>query len=234
MDVTHYSSIMYIYTVYVIYLNIYAFSFEWICAALKCTMIIRQKQGVREPNFFQSLFFKHGWAVIWQRVKHSKVRNTSLILSFLPAILPSAWRDKFQLFLQVNTPVFFENETGRGGCLFFASGQTVSGCFMMETAKVPVLLFMIHPAVTPTCLQKPLTGWSSWCIYLRAIMLKQTCSWRIEHQRQHERPVLMSTHTPLMTKARSVIIIRPHVKYQQAAWVSTVVFYKLTCQATGS
>lgn len=104
---------------YVNNLNVYEFAFERICSP---KMHHDYKTECREWGnlIFSNHFFSSTDELsFWQRVKHTKVRNTLLISSFLPAILPSARRDKFQLFLQVNTPLFFENETGRVGCLFF-------------------------------------------------------------------------------------------------------------------
>ncbi len=160
--------------------------------------------GVRKPNFFLSLFFKQGWAVIWQRVK---VLSTSQISPFLPAILPSAWRDQFQLFLQVNTPVCCHNATGREGHLLSmgANCARVLHDWNWEDLSASACdSCSCHSNIS----SNPLTGWSSYCVRLRAVIQRQT-SWRTQHQRKHEQPILMSTHAPLMTEWRSVIIRQP-------------------------
>lgn len=76
----------------------------------------------------------------------------------------------------------------------------------MATGRIPLL--MTHLAVTLSCL-KIWTEVNGHCVYLRALILEQTCRRRTQHQRKHHRPVLMSTHTPLMTEGRSAIIRLP-------------------------
>lgn len=107
--------------------------------------------------------------------------------SFLPAIFASAWRDRFQLFLQITLqPSSIMTQEGRG---IFSN----IGCFgkgRMETGRIPPLPLMTHLS-----LQHVFKTGLKLVVYLRAVILKQTCRWRTQHQRKHHRPVLMSTHS---------------------------------------
>lgn len=93
-------------------------------------------QGVRKPNFFLSHFLSRD-----ERVKHSKVHNTTQNSppSF-PVIFLSAWTDEVQLFLQVNTPIFVDNEAGREGRLLNMGADC--GWVLGEAGRIPLLLLL--------------------------------------------------------------------------------------------
>lgn len=114
--------------------------------------------------------------------------------SLLPVILPSAWRDEFQLFLQINPPDFLDNETGREGRLFNMGAKLRMGVWKGVRWRLLTLclcwwhisLSLQHVLKTEVCRYR---------VYLRAVIFKQTCRWRTQQQRKHHRPVPMSTHS---------------------------------------
>lgn len=100
----------------------------------------RWNAGSVQTTFFPITFFKQGWAVIWQRVKHSKALHTSQIFPFLPAILMSSWRDTSQLFCQVNTP-----GTRKGGAPF---ENMEANRERVLRWRLPLLLIITHSNVS--------------------------------------------------------------------------------------